>query len=127
MRTHGTGGMRLDLRVETAPASVNVAMPLGLIVNELLTNAFKYAFPQHDRGVITLHCLHKDEKWYQVMVADDGVGFPPDIQWPVEGKIGSLIIQTLRENVMTEVNFDSAPGTGTRIELNLALGGQGEG
>ena len=121
MRTHGTDGMQLDLRVESAPASINVAMPLGLIVNELLTNAFKYAFPEHDRGDIALHCLRKGEGVYQVMVGDDGIGFPPGVQWPVEGKLGSLIVQSLRENVQTEVIFESAPGAGTRIQLNLAL------
>lgn len=44
MHTYGVDGIRLDLKVDHAMASINVAMPVGLIVNELMTNAFKYAF-----------------------------------------------------------------------------------
>jgi two-component sensor histidine kinase len=44
MHTYAVGGIRLDLKVDHAPVSVNVAMPVGLVVNELLTNTFKYAF-----------------------------------------------------------------------------------
>ena len=44
MHTYAVEGIRLDLKVDHAPASINVAMPAGLLVNELLTNAFKYAF-----------------------------------------------------------------------------------
>lgn len=44
MRTHAIEGIRLDVKVEIVPVSINVAMPIGLAVNELLTNAFKYAF-----------------------------------------------------------------------------------
>jgi two-component sensor histidine kinase len=44
MHTYAVDGIRLDLKVDHAPVSINVAMPVGLLVNELLTNAFKYAF-----------------------------------------------------------------------------------
>ena len=44
MRSHAVEGIRLDLKVDAYPVSVNVAMPTGLVVNELLTNALKHAF-----------------------------------------------------------------------------------
>src|SRR5581483_11469737 len=44
MHTYAVDGIRLDLKVDHALASINIAMPVGLLVNELLTNAFKYAF-----------------------------------------------------------------------------------
>jgi two-component sensor histidine kinase len=119
MRAHAPDGIRLDLRVETAPISINVAMPVGLVVNELLTNAFKYAFRDRERGTLTLHCLRHDDNAYQVMVADDGVGFPPGIKWPMEGKLGVLIFQMLRENAKTDLRFDSARGSGTRVTLTF--------
>jgi two-component sensor histidine kinase len=72
--------------------------PVGLVVNELITNSFKYAFGGRGHGVITLECLRKGDDRYRVVVADDGVGLPADVIWPVPGKIGALIVQTLREN-----------------------------
>jgi two-component sensor histidine kinase len=45
MHAYAVDGIRLDLKVDHSPASVNIALPLGLIVNELLTNAFKMRSP----------------------------------------------------------------------------------
>ena len=75
MASHAVEGIRLDLRVDTYPVSINVAMPTGLVVNELLTNALKHAFRGRDGGTITLHSV-VDGNGCRVMVADDGVGSP---------------------------------------------------
>ena len=119
MHTYGVGGIRLDLKVDHAPASINVAMPVGLLVNELLTNAFKYAFPGRDGGIVTVRCLQGDKDHYQVVVADDGVGLPEDGTWPVPGKLGSLVLQTLRENVQATVDVQSAAGKGMRVTISF--------
>ena len=118
MHTYAVDGIRLDLKVDHAPASINVAMPLGLVVNELLTNAFKYAFAGRRTGTITLRCLHESEIKYQIVVADDGNGLPEGTTWPMPGKLGALIVQTLRENTKnTDVVLETATGKGTRIAL----------
>jgi PAS domain S-box-containing protein len=119
MNAYGVEGIRLSLKIDHAPASINVAMPVGLLVNELLTNAFKHAFNGRDKGVIALECLRKDEHHYQVVVADDGIGMPEGTVWPVPGKIGALIVQTLCENANTELKVDSDLGEGTRITLSF--------
>jgi hypothetical protein len=72
MHTYAVDGIRLDLKVDHAPISINVAMPVGLLVNELLTNAFKYAFRERGSGTIIVRCLHEQENHYRVVVADDG-------------------------------------------------------
>ena len=92
MHTYAVDGIRLDLKVDHAPASVNVAMPVGLIVNELLTNAFKYAFAGRGSGTLTVRCLHEKDTKYRIVVADDGVGLPEGTTWPVPGKLGTLIV-----------------------------------
>jgi PAS domain S-box-containing protein len=117
MNTYAMDGIRLDLKVEHAPASINIALPLGLLVNELLTNAFKHAFGGRGRGVITVECLHAGHDRYRVVVADDGAGLPPDGVWPVPGKISELIVQTLRENTRAEVVVDTAPDKGVRVSI----------
>jgi PAS domain S-box-containing protein len=110
----------LELKVSFCPASVNVALPAGLLLNELLTNSLKYAFPGRGKGRISLECSRLDDARYRIVVADDGVGLPPGVTWPVPGKLSALILQTLRENTKeTELNVVSTPGTGTRVTIEF--------
>ncbi len=119
VRTHARDQIRLDLKVESCLASVNVAMPAGLAVNELLTNAFKYAFQGREGGTVALECLRHGEDRCRVAVTDDGVGLPEGVSWPIPGKLGALITQTLRENAGLELKVESGPSRGTRIELSF--------
>ena len=116
---HAHGEITLDTQFNFSPVSINIAMPVGLAVNELLTNAFKHAFPGRESGKITLECL-RDGDEYRVVVADDGAGFPPGITWPVEGKLSALIVQTLRENAKVDVTVMSS-GLGTRVVLTFTF------
>ena len=88
-------------------------------MNELLTNSFKYAFGGRGTGVISVECLRKGEKRYRIVVADDGAGLPEGVTWPVPGKIGALIVQTLRENAKTDLNVESAPDKGVRVTISF--------
>jgi PAS domain S-box-containing protein len=119
MNSYGVDGIRLDLKMDHAPVSINIALSVGLVVNELLTNSFKYAFGGRGHGVITMECLRKGNDRYRVVVADDGVGLPGDVVWPVPGKIGALIVQTLRENTPTDLNVETAPDKGVRVTMSF--------
>jgi PAS domain S-box-containing protein len=121
MSTHGLEGIRLDLKVDYLPISINVAMPVGLLVNELLTNAFKYAFKGRATGTITLTCLRQEHERCHIVVADDGIGLPESTEWPPRGKIAALMLQSLHENTKTEWKVETAPNRGTRITFLFAL------
>jgi PAS domain S-box-containing protein len=119
MHSHAVAGIKLDLKVNYAPVTINVALPAGLAVNELLTNAFKYAFVGRETGTITLECLCEEQERYRIVVADDGVGMPDGIEWPMPGKLGALIVQTLRENTKIDLKIESAAGKGTRVSISF--------
>lgn len=119
MRAHAVEGIRLDLRVDTWPVSINVAMPAGLVVNELLTNALKHAFAGREGGTIMLHSLVDDEGC-RVVVADDGVGLDEATTWPKPGKLSALIVQSLRLNAKARVIVRSAPGEGVQVTIFFA-------
>ena len=119
MHTYAVDGIRLDLKVDHAPVSINVAMPVGLLVNELLTNSFKYAFNDRGSGTLSVHCLHEHENSYRIIAADDGVGLPEGMAWPVTGKLSALMLQTLRENVKADFNVETAPGNGMRVTIQF--------
>ncbi len=116
MQAHATEGIRLDLKVDTWPVSTNVAMPTGLVVNELLTNALKYAFVGREGGTITVHSLI-DEEGCRVIIADDGVGFPEGTTWPTPGKLGAVIAQSLRQNAMAQFDVESSSDAGVRVTI----------
>ena len=116
MRSYAVEGIRLDLKVDAYPVSVNVAMPTGLVVNELLTNALKHAFTGREGGTITLHSL-VDSTGCRVVVADDGVGLPAGVEWPKRGKLGALIVQSLRQNAQAGFEVELKPGQGTRVSI----------
>lgn len=118
MRSHAVEGIRLDLKVDTYPVSVNVAMPTGLVVNELLTNALKHAFVGRDGGMIILHSL-SDGNGCKIVVADDGTGLPEGTEWPRRGKLSALIVQSLRENAKAQLNIASNAGQGMRVTITF--------
>jgi len=119
MHSHAVAGIRLDLKIDTYPVSVNVAMPTGLVVNELLTNALKHAFVGRDGGTITLHSL-SDGNGCRIVVADDGGGLPEGVEWPRRGKLSALIVQSLRENAKAQLNIASIPGQGMRVTITFS-------
>jgi two-component sensor histidine kinase len=121
--SYGTEGIRLDLTVESCPVSVSAAMSAGLVVNEAITNAFKYAFTGRDGGNITLRCLNGEEGCC-IIVADDGLGLPAGVVWPPPGKISGLIVESLRENTQATVKVESTPGEGTKISFVLPVPGE---
>ena len=119
MQAHAPEGIRLDLTVDTWPVSVNVAMPTGLVVNELLTNALKHAFEGRERGTIRLHSLIDDEGCH-VTIGDDGVGLPEGTSWPKPGKLGAVIAQSLKENAGATMKVQTSPEAGTQVTLFFA-------
>jgi two-component sensor histidine kinase len=111
-------GIRLDLQVDTWPVTLDVAMPTGLVVNELLTNALKHAFEGRDGGTITLH-FTTGPSGCQVLISDDGVGLPKGTEWPRVGKLSALIVKSLLQNAEASIDVQSAPGGGVQVIIDF--------
>lgn len=119
MTAHATQGLRLDLKVDAWPVSIDVAMPTGLVVNELLTNALKHAFVGREAGTITVHSL-VDDAGCQVTIADDGIGLSAVTDWPRRGKLSALIVQSLKQNAKADLEVVSEPGRGMCVTIRFA-------
>jgi two-component sensor histidine kinase len=119
MQAHAVEGIRLNLKVDTWPVSINVAMPAGLVVNELMTNALKHAFVGREGGTITVSSL-VDDTGCLVVIADDGVGLPEGATWPQSGKLSAVIAQSLRQNARARLEVHSAPNEGVRVDIFFA-------
>lgn len=119
MEAHATEGVRLELKVDTWPVSIDVAMPTGLVVNEVMTNSLKYAFEGRDRGTITLSSL-VDDTGCRVVISDDGIGLPDGVSWPQSGKLGDAIAQSLKENAKATIDVRSVPDKGLSVMIFFA-------
>lgn len=120
LQSNGPDGVRLELKLESSVVPVNVALSVGLVVNELITNAFKYAFAGRDGGKITVRCVRKDDECI-VSVEDDGIGLPEGATWPVPGKIGDLMVRSLRENTKGDFAVETAPGSGMTATIRFCI------
>ena len=117
MDVNAIPGVEIDIEVGFCPLSINVAMPAGLLINEMLTNALKYAFAGRSGGRLKLICTSEGGR-VTVIVSDDGVGLGEHQEWPSPRKLGALILQTLKENAKN-VTFraESIRGQGTWFTL----------
>ena len=116
----GEGRIEYTYDLEEMELDVDSAIPVGLIVNELLTNSYKHAFPDHRKGMINITCKHMSEDRILLEVADNGVGL---LEFDKDDDQGSgfgtqlidLLIQQLDGSIMT-IN-----GLGTRIRMEFDL------
>jgi two-component sensor histidine kinase len=118
MRAHAVEGIRLDLKVDAWPVSIDVAMPAGLVANELMTNSLKHAFAGRQGGTITLHST-AEPRGCRVVIADDGVGLPEGATWPKPGKLSALIVRSLQQNARARIDVQSASGQGVRVTIDF--------
>jgi len=107
---------RLDCRVSgpEMELSLDIAVPCGLILNELVTNAVKHAFPDERSGHITV-TLAAEEEAVALTVADDGVGDTGPLDKP--GSLGVTLVRTLASQLDGEATFTVGEGTTCRVRF----------
>ncbi|MFZ0441806.1 MAG: histidine kinase dimerization/phosphoacceptor domain -containing protein [Methanobacterium sp.] len=102
--------VNLELDIEDIKLDVEISVPLGLILNELLTNSLKHAFPEGTGGVIKVD-MHRYDGGYKLSVSDNGRGFPQDLDYRNTATLGMLIVNSLTEQIDGELSLDRSKGT----------------
>lgn len=113
----------VTLRCEASPAAMprDRAVPIGLIVNELVTNAVKHAFDGREQGSIHVRFAPEGSGW-RMVVADDGVGMPAEtLAYGRDGGLGQRMMDAFARQADGRLYAESGPG-GTRYTLELAPG-----
>jgi two-component sensor histidine kinase len=108
---------RIHLRFEFEPISLglNQAIPCGLILNELLTNSLKHAFPNERVGEILVKLSWGHGKPVKLTVGDDGVGLPTQFDWKESPSLGLRIMNILGRQL--DGTVEREPGAGTVFSL----------
>ncbi|NYB52928.1 MAG: PAS domain S-box protein [Methanobacteriaceae archaeon] len=109
-------GINLSLDLEPVKLDVNSAIPLGLIANELVTNSFKYAFPSGQGKLsIKFHQLNEMDdklgKEFEMIISDDGIGFPEDVDFREVDSLGLQLVNNLTSQLNGTIDLDRSHGT----------------
>ncbi|MBL8967294.1 MAG: PAS domain S-box protein [Spirochaetaceae bacterium] len=118
-------GIRFETELEGFSVEVKQAIPLGLIVNELVTDALKYAFPGQRGGLIRLGVRRAAGEGV-VELSDDGVGLPPGYEIGSTGGLGLVIADMLARQIGGGLELSSAGGTRCVVRFPLAPTGGAE-
>lgn len=110
----------LHIKVQNEFIELDKAIPCGIIINELLSNAFKYAFPKSNKGKIKIEFndIEKDNFHYHLKVTDNGVGFSKKIDFHSPTTLGLQLINTLAEQLEGKLSFDEKSGTAFSFKFN---------
>ncbi|MGE0020579.1 MAG: histidine kinase dimerization/phosphoacceptor domain -containing protein [Draconibacterium sp.] len=103
--------IQFDYQIDDAYLPMDIAIPCGLIINELISNSFKYAFVNRPSGIISIHFKNIRDNEYTLIVADNGVGIPPDINVLKTKSLGMKILHRLVQQIDGEIANDFSNGT----------------
>jgi two-component sensor histidine kinase len=108
----------IHFRVQAAGMNVglDIAVPCGLILNELIANAYKHAFPAGRPGSGAGNCeinviVNQEGGMKVLTVADNGVGLPADLDWEKSDTLGLRLIKMLSQQINGSIKFDCSAGT----------------
>ncbi|MET0462139.1 MAG: sensor histidine kinase [Chitinophagaceae bacterium] len=113
-------GIVFDLDIDPLELDTSKAIPVALIVNEAVTNSIKYAFPGKRKGMIRID-LHLNGPEVELIVADNGIGIPDDIQEKKLNSLGVELIKGLSEDLNGKIEFENAGGTKITLTFKCDL------
>ena len=120
MKSYNVSSQRVsfDSNMDDVHVLIDTAVPCGLILNELFSNALKHAFPEDKSGKITIKLHRTEEGEINLEVADNGVGMQPGFDIRQDGNMGLKTIFLLGENQLrAEVNFNTTDGVACSLKF----------
>jgi two-component sensor histidine kinase len=108
--------VELAIKVEDVVLDLDTAVHLGLILNEVISNAFKHAFPGGRGGHLRIR-VKQTEGTLHLTVHDDGVGLPDGFDLETAGTLGVQLVRAVSTQIGATVHFESAGGTSVRIAV----------
>lgn len=102
--------LKMDVDIQVDTLGVDTLTPLGLLINEVVSNSFKHAFKGRDAGTIMLHLSGTEEGGLLLRVGDDGVGLPDQGTWHKPNSLGMDLIHTLSGQLNASMELLPGPG-----------------
>jgi PAS domain S-box-containing protein len=109
--------IKITIAITDIFLTITTAIPCGLIINELVTNALKHAFPHQQKGTITVSMTPSTNDSLILTVSDTGIGFPEGIDFRNTATLGMQLVISLVEQLEGTITLDRSEGTRFRIEF----------
>ena len=121
-RSYGVTAERIRLRTELDRISLHMdtAVPCGLIINELVSNSLKYAFPDGRTGEIHIGLHGQPQGMAKLLVADNGIGLGREIDWTTTRSLGLRLVRSLSQQLGGELDVQSQSGTQVQLLFSAA-------
>ena len=103
--------LHLDVDIRVRTLGVDTLVPLGLLINEVISNSFKHAFKGRTHGTITVHLSGSETEGLELRIGDDGIGLPERDSWREPKSLGMELIHTLAGQLDLALDRADAPGT----------------
>jgi two-component sensor histidine kinase len=108
----------LDLNLDNIKVSMDNAIPLSLIISEILNNSLNYAFPNNQSGIINIS-LKTNGDIIKLIIGDNGIGLPEDVDFDDPKDFGFLIMKSLIKQIEGSIFLLPSEGTSYLIEFNI--------
>lgn len=107
--------VELNLDIQVEKLNLDTLTPLGLIINEITSNAMKYAFPDGKKGRFTVSLAKLQENRFKLTIGDDGIGIPIDLTDSAHDSLGTTLMESLSEQLNGKL--ERMEGNGTMYQL----------
>lgn len=107
--------VELDLNLDSVKININQALPVGLLVNEILNNSFKHAFKGEETGKISITLSEDEHENVNLSITDNGVGIPEDEKEKVNNSLGTTLINTFLKQLNAKAIISNEVGTAYHI------------
>ncbi|MEW6126763.1 MAG: PAS domain S-box protein [Acidobacteriota bacterium] len=108
-------GLAVHTDLETIHLGIDTAIPLGLIINELISNALKHAFPNNQPGEIWVDLHPLGDKQFSLSISDNGVGLPANLDWKKTRSLGLKLVMDLTKQLEGKIEVFNQPKTRFQI------------
>ena len=102
-------GIKLDMDIDDVDLDISTSVPLALIINEIVTNSLKYAFPDNVGNISV--SFNKKADGLQLIVGDNGIGFPGDLDFKNTNSLGMQLVNSLTEQINGNIELERTEGT----------------
>ncbi|HWD18463.1 MAG TPA: PAS domain S-box protein [Verrucomicrobiae bacterium] len=109
-QTHKELTLRHQFDLEPLDLSMDLAIPVGLIANEILTNCLKHAFAGREKGLVRIALKSHDLRQVQLVIADDGCGLPPGFALEKSTSLGLRLVKILTDQIKGRIAWTNSTG-----------------
>lgn len=103
--------LKLDIDIRVRTMGLDTLVPLGLLINEVISNSFKHAFKGRTSGTIIAHLESDGNDGFELRIGDDGIGLPSSRKWENPNSLGMELIHTLATQLDARITLLNGPGT----------------